>query len=124
MGENTGRWSSEEHEKFLQGMKMFGNKSWTCIADVVKTRTVVQVRTHAQKYFKKLRKLEAEKGLAKENGDNVSEVSADTSESSNETTEKSIFVEPKNKAVNENESYDQNINNANVAGMLLALQHA
>ena len=41
--ENTGRWTQEEHERFLQGLEMFGKK-WTKVAEVVRTRTTVQVR--------------------------------------------------------------------------------
>jgi hypothetical protein len=33
------------------------NKQWKLIAELVKTRTVVQIRTHAQKYFQKLEKM-------------------------------------------------------------------
>jgi hypothetical protein len=33
------------------------NKQWKQIAELVKTRTVVQIRTHAQKYFQKLEKV-------------------------------------------------------------------
>lgn len=33
------------------------NKQWKQIAELVKTRTVVQIRTHAQKYFQKLDKM-------------------------------------------------------------------
>jgi len=51
--ENTGRWTTEEHARFLSGIAKYGTKHWTAIANVVKTRTVVQVRTHAQKFFKK-----------------------------------------------------------------------
>lgn len=51
----AGRWTSEEHNLFLQGLKLY-NKQWKLIADLVKTRTVVQIRTHAQKYFQKLEK--------------------------------------------------------------------
>ena len=54
--ENTGRWSHVEHEKFIEGMMKFGKNNWTAIANVVKTRTVVQVRTHAQKFYKRLKK--------------------------------------------------------------------
>lgn len=50
--ENTGRWTHEEHERFLQGLEMYGKK-WTKVAEVVRTRTTVQVRSHAQKYFQK-----------------------------------------------------------------------
>ena len=52
----TGRWSSEEHERFLEGLKMYGRRKWQKIAELVGTRTTIQVRSHAQKYFKKLRK--------------------------------------------------------------------
>eukprot|EP00619_Florenciella_sp_RCC1007_P012120 CAMPEP_0205904600 /NCGR_PEP_ID=MMETSP1325-20131115/824_1 /ASSEMBLY_ACC=CAM_ASM_000708 /TAXON_ID=236786 /ORGANISM="Florenciella sp., Strain RCC1007" /LENGTH=199 /DNA_ID=CAMNT_0053270403 /DNA_START=105 /DNA_END=701 /DNA_ORIENTATION=- len=51
--ENTGRWTQEEHERFLQGLELFGKK-WTKVAEVVRTRTTVQVRSHAQKYFQKM----------------------------------------------------------------------
>ena len=51
--ENTGRWSSEEHEKFLAGLQLYG-REWRKVAALVKTRTVMQTRTHAQKYFLKM----------------------------------------------------------------------
>jgi len=53
--EHTGRWTKEEHEAFLIGIDMYG-KEWKKVAAKVKTRTVVQTRTHAQKYFQKLAK--------------------------------------------------------------------
>lgn len=51
----AGRWTSEEHRLFLEGLRLHG-KGWKKIAAVIKTRTVVQIRTHAQKYFQKLAK--------------------------------------------------------------------
>ena len=51
----AGRWTQEEHNLFLQGLNTH-QKQWKLIADMVKTRTVVQIRTHAQKYFQKLNK--------------------------------------------------------------------
>eukprot|EP01032_Pedospumella_encystans_P008180 gene8180-9739_t len=55
-GEKTaGRWTQEEHNMFLEGLKQH-QKQWKLIAEMVKTRTVVQIRTHAQKYFQKLTK--------------------------------------------------------------------
>lgn len=59
--ENTGRWTAEEHRLFLQGLEQHG-KGWKMIASLIKSRTVVQIRTHAQKYFQKLAK-------ARENGE-------------------------------------------------------
>ena len=52
-GENTGRWTAEEHNLFLQGLELHG-KGWKKIAGLIKSRTFVQIRTHAQKYFQKV----------------------------------------------------------------------
>uniref|UniRef100_A0A6S8HTR1 histone deacetylase n=1 Tax=Amphora coffeiformis TaxID=265554 RepID=A0A6S8HTR1_9STRA len=57
--EQTGRWTREEHEAFLDALKVYG-KEWKKVAAKVKTRTVVQTRTHAQKYFQKLQKVQDE----------------------------------------------------------------
>lgn len=64
--ENTGRWLEEEHERFLQGLKLFGKK-WTRVAQVVRTRTTVQVRSHAQKHFQKMVKGELDDDITHEN---------------------------------------------------------
>ena len=53
--EQTGRWTREEHDAFLSALQKYG-KEWKKVAAKVKTRTVVQTRTHAQKYFQKLQK--------------------------------------------------------------------
>ena len=55
---NTGRWTKTEHELFLQGLREFG-KDWKQIGSLIKTRTVVQIRTHAQKYFLATKKNES-----------------------------------------------------------------
>ena len=49
----AGRWSCEEHVVFLKCLNKFG-KDWRAISKEIKTRTPVQVRTHAQKYFLKI----------------------------------------------------------------------
>ena len=51
--EKVGRWTEQEHGTFLEGLQLHG-KQWKTIATMIGTRTVVQVRTHAQKYFQKL----------------------------------------------------------------------
>lgn len=51
--EKVGRWSEYEHLVFLDGLRIYG-KQWKIIAGMIGTRTVVQVRTHAQKYFQKV----------------------------------------------------------------------
>ncbi|CAN0327633.1 unnamed protein product, partial [Discosporangium mesarthrocarpum] len=56
--EQTGRWTKDEHDLFLRALKKYG-KEWKRVASMVRTRTVVQTRTHAQKYFQKLQKAAA-----------------------------------------------------------------
>jgi SHAQKYF class myb-like DNA-binding protein len=51
--EKIGRWTEHEHSVFLEGLEKHG-KQWKTIAGMIGTRTVVQVRTHAQKYFQKM----------------------------------------------------------------------
>lgn len=55
-----GRWTADEHERFLAGFRIHGHK-WKRVQQVVRTRSVTQVRTHAQKYLLKVAKLKAEK---------------------------------------------------------------
>lgn len=49
----TGRWLEEEHQLFLIGLKRYG-RSWCLYKDLVKTRSAMQIRTHAQKFFKRI----------------------------------------------------------------------
>lgn len=51
-----GRWTQAEHNQFLAGYQVHG-KLWRKIVPFVKTRTAVQIRTHAQKYFLALRQM-------------------------------------------------------------------
>jgi SHAQKYF class myb-like DNA-binding protein len=48
-----GRWDEEEHRLFEEGMQLYKN-DWGRVSAHIKTRTGVQVRTHAQKWGKKL----------------------------------------------------------------------
>lgn len=45
---NTGRWSKEEHKKFLEAIKIYG-RDWKKVEGYVGTRTSTQARSHAQK---------------------------------------------------------------------------
>ena len=48
-----GKWSQEEHSLFLEGFNLFGTK-WSLVQKMLKTRSVQQTKSHAQKYFKSL----------------------------------------------------------------------
>lgn len=65
--EQTGRWTRKEHELFLDALKKYG-KEWKKVASAVKTRTVVQTRTHAQKYFQKVHKSGFGSGYSDDDG--------------------------------------------------------
>jgi SHAQKYF class myb-like DNA-binding protein len=49
---NTGAWSAEESSAFILGLEQFG-RDWKKISTLVTTRNLTQIRSHAQKYFKK-----------------------------------------------------------------------
>lgn len=52
---NNGRWGKKEHIMFLGGCLQYGN-NWKKVEAYVKTRTSTQIRSHAQKFLKKLEK--------------------------------------------------------------------
>ncbi|KAG7382260.1 hypothetical protein PHYPSEUDO_005102 [Phytophthora pseudosyringae] len=49
-----GLWSGEEHDRFLDGLKLYPHGPWKKIAGFVGTRSPRQVQTHAQKYYEKV----------------------------------------------------------------------
>ena len=52
---SVGRWTKEEHIKFLKGLIEYGC-DWKMVHKIVKTRSRAQSRSHAQKYFVKMKK--------------------------------------------------------------------
>ena len=51
---NGGRWTNEEHDKFLNGLQLYGT-IWKKFKNLIKTRTLLQVRSHAQKFYLKMK---------------------------------------------------------------------
>ena len=54
-GNSIGRWNKDEHKKFIEAIIKFGN-NWKDVQKYIDTRTSTQARSHAQKYFEKMRK--------------------------------------------------------------------
>jgi SHAQKYF class myb-like DNA-binding protein len=54
-GRTSGRWTNEEHHKFIEALKKYG-KQWKKVEDHIQTRSGAQIRSHAQKYFLKIQK--------------------------------------------------------------------
>ncbi|CDW78746.1 myb-like dna-binding shaqkyf class family protein [Stylonychia lemnae] len=51
---NNGRWTKQEHKQFLEALTIHGKK-WNKVFEYVSTRNEQQVRSHAQKFFSKLK---------------------------------------------------------------------
>jgi SHAQKYF class myb-like DNA-binding protein len=54
---SNGRWTKEEHNRFIESIILYGN-DWKKIQKYVKTRTSTQARSHAQKFLMKLKNSE------------------------------------------------------------------
>lgn len=54
-GFSNGRWTKEEHIRFVEAILKYGNE-WKDVQDYVKTRSSTQARSHAQKFFLKIKR--------------------------------------------------------------------
>ncbi|EKX35122.1 hypothetical protein GUITHDRAFT_44946, partial [Guillardia theta CCMP2712] len=56
--QNQSQWTKEEHDRFLQALKKYLPSGALAkkVSEFVGTRTPLQVRSHAQKYFLRLNK--------------------------------------------------------------------
>ena len=52
--QKEGRWTLKEHIQFLQALDKFGI-SWKKLSDLIPTRTPNQIRSHSQKFYKRLK---------------------------------------------------------------------
>ncbi|KAI7731968.1 hypothetical protein M8C21_008980 [Ambrosia artemisiifolia] len=55
-------WSDPEHDKFLEALQLF-DRDWKKIEAFIGSKTVIQIRSHAQKYFLKIQKSGANEHL-------------------------------------------------------------
>jgi SHAQKYF class myb-like DNA-binding protein len=119
-----GRWMDDEHERFITGnilllniaIKLYGKK-WRKVEEYVGTRTGIQIRSHAQKYFNKLNKLQNEQKKERK----LPNVSSDKIESISESELKNKLesnvrkkVEEENKNTPIEEVKGQSLNEAHI----------
>ncbi|XXG60151.1 hypothetical protein AAC387_Pa04g2120 [Persea americana] len=93
------RWTEEEHKKFLEALKLHG-RAWRRIEEHIGTKTAVQIRSHAQKFFSKV----------------VRESSC------NSSSMKSIEIPPPRPKRKPMHPYPRKLANSSIKGMPLSLQ--
>ena len=108
-----GRWTKEEHQRFIDGLKLYG-KNWKKVEEHVSTRNGAQIRSHAQKFFNRLDKELRKKDMQ---GDSMSDADAgsETMEGIEEYMEEMKKKELKNLMEQEVRSRSQSTNVSNLS---------
>ena len=112
---NNGRWSDEEHKKFIEGILEHGNE-WKKVQKIIKTRSSTQARSHAQKFFLRIKKSLCEFNSKKNNIVDNNEMIKYIIETynNNKKKENNLTNEQKEKLINViNSKYNNNTNNNN-----------
>ena len=84
--ENIGRWTPQEHALFLKGLKIYGKDWKKKIVDLVQTRTAVQIRTHAQYHFQKVKASSSKPASSSKKKSRVKKKKSTTSTTSSSST--------------------------------------
>lgn len=67
--QSNGRWTKSEHDKFMNALQKYG-RDWVSVQKAIKSRTLTQVRSHAQKVFLKMSDQDVDALIGKdENGE-------------------------------------------------------
>jgi SHAQKYF class myb-like DNA-binding protein len=96
-GGQKGRWTALEHKRFLQAIRLFG-KDWRKVQEFIGTRSGAQIRSHAQKYFITMLKLDGNIELD-ENNKMVKQERGFTERSLNILLKKICDIESKQEAI-------------------------
>lgn len=112
---STGRWGKDEHQRFIDGIIKFGN-NWRLVQKYIGTRTGTQIRSHAQKFFEKLKRSKifkkGEYDLSKNSLKLLYEIISNLSEKHQEQATKKLYSLPyeinsKSNNLEKNESNDE-----------------
>jgi SHAQKYF class myb-like DNA-binding protein len=90
---NEGRWAVEEHDKFLEGIAKYG-MNWKKVKTMINSCTPVQVRSHAQKFYRKLKMCKDEQlgiDFTKDDISNIRDMIHQIKETNNNYSTKFIF---------------------------------
>lgn len=68
-----GQWKKMEHDRFMKALAKYG-QDWHRVSKYIKTRSIAQVKSHAQKFFKAMSKKDIDCLTAKDNDYALSEI--------------------------------------------------